>query len=93
MKYFKNYFNATSFSAGAPNDSAGLNFCGKTTMFLPPGSACEGAIRPEKQISLIARPTAASVGRAKDKARIEQLLQQADLDLAVSEFLFVLGDT
>ena len=58
MKYFKNYFKTIGFNAGALSDSDGVNFSGKMIMFRLAGNACDGAIRPEKQTSFMARPIA-----------------------------------
>jgi hypothetical protein len=58
MKHFKNYFIAMDFKAGALNDSAEVNFRGKMMMFRLPGKAWDGAMSPEKQVSLMARPIA-----------------------------------
>ncbi|MBI5386036.1 MAG: hypothetical protein HZA90_15280 [Verrucomicrobia bacterium] len=64
---------------------------GFPVQFLAASSLTEEAVRAAEQIDYEGVPAkvfraehlvaiAASVGRAKDKARIEQLLQQADLD-------------
>ena len=64
---------------------------GFPVQFLAAGGLTEEAVREAERIEYEGVPAkifraehiiaiAASVGRAKDKARIEQLLQQADLD-------------
>lgn len=64
---------------------------GFPVQFLAASGLTEDAVREAEQIEFEGVPTkifraehivaiAASVGRAKDKARIEQMLQQADLD-------------
>ena len=68
-----------------------LLFRGFPVQFLAAGGLTEEAVRESERMDYEGVPAkvfraehivaiAASVGRAKDKARIEQLLQQADLD-------------
>ncbi len=76
--------------------SANISWCADPVQFLAAKGLTEEAVRDAERIEFEGVPAkvfraehivaiAASVGRQKDKARIEQMLQQSDLDKTLLE--------